>query len=79
MKKIIVRVYSDLNLNLEESRKQKWFEVDVPDDIVPSELLKLLGTSGENIALIVVNGEVVSELSLKEGDKVELYPVISGG
>lgn len=56
------------------------FELEVPGGSSAEDVLNILKLPKQEIRLIVINGKAAKkETELKEGDKVEFFPIICGG
>jgi len=78
MARVTVKLYGIL----EKYNKEKGREVaiDLPGNSNAGELMSALSIPKERVTIVLVNGEPADQNhSLKEGDKVELFPPVSGG
>ncbi|MCR4442307.1 MAG: MoaD/ThiS family protein [Peptococcaceae bacterium] len=80
MMELKVRVHSSLNICLDKELRHGWFEIKVPDGLSAASLADVLRLPANEIMFVVVNGSKADPTRvLKEGDRVEVFPVISGG
>jgi len=78
---IEIRAYSTLRDYLPHSvihgDGNKW---SIPEGTTVSQVLQLLGIPAEEYPVVVVNGgHGAREAVLKEGDRLDLYPLLAGG
>jgi sulfur carrier protein ThiS len=79
--KIELRLFADLVAARPGSRPGDPFEVEIPDEATLAGLLEHVGLATDAVHLVVVNGRIVSDPSLRmmAGDRVSLFPPIGGG
>lgn len=76
-----MRVQVRLHAVLKELIPDGSGELNLPDGSVISDVLDQLKVDSEFRELITVNGVQISDLntSLKEGDRLEVFPAVAGG
>ncbi len=75
-----VRLFAGLHKFVQETKSGEPFSVQVPENYTAEELISHLGIPKEDAFVILVNGLAVPrEASLKEGDRVGLFPPVGGG
>jgi len=69
------------HLSFYDSEKRSRFELHLDEETTLLELVRRLGIPEAEITLAAVNREVVSihDARVGDGDRVDLYPPISGG
>lgn len=76
MRRVIFRLYAELNDNLVEERRMRPFEATVPDTASVGDALRALGVSRDAVDVVLVNGAPAGlDHSLADGDRVAAYPV----
>lgn len=77
---ITVEPRSYLTDFLKDSPKSNIFNIKLEENAGIPDILKIIGIPQEKIHLVLVNGKVSClDSSLKDGDKVILYPHLMGG
>ncbi len=76
-----MRVHLGGHLSWYNPSKRSWLDLQLPQAIRLLDLLQKLGVPPAEVALAVVNGQLVSieDTRVTNGDRVELYPAIGGG
>lgn len=75
MIKVEVRYFATLR-----SKGIKKELIEVPDEILTSELLEKINIKEEDVAMILVNGIITTlDTRLKDKDIVSLFPPVGGG
>jgi sulfur carrier protein ThiS len=59
-------------------------EINVEEEATPADLIDRMGIPGHRVHLVLRNGRFVSPeqrrvITLREGDVVELWPLVAGG
>jgi sulfur carrier protein len=55
-------------------------EVEVSDNAIPLDVIKLMAIPVEDVSIIMVNGRRLMEsVQLNEGDVLALFPPVGGG
>lgn len=79
-----VRVHSSLNCYLPAQVREKSFEVSWREAPDLEKLVEILGIPEDAVAIVQVNERTVARserknFNLSDGDRVQFFPVISGG
>jgi sulfur carrier protein ThiS len=76
-----MRLHLGGHLNWYDTSKRSWLELDLQAPVRLSGLLEEYGIPAAEVALYVVNGELVEleEALVSNTDRVELYPPVGGG
>jgi molybdopterin synthase sulfur carrier subunit len=78
--KIDFRLFASLSRYLPEQRTGNLCTMEIPDGTTIGELLQRLGVPADVRKIIIVNGVHAGESqSLKEGDRIGVFPPVAGG
>lgn len=72
---ITVRLFANLRIN-----NEKEMLIDLPEGSTPKDIIKLLGITEEDAAIIMINGRSKDFNSIiEENDTVSIFPPVGGG
>lgn len=78
--KIEVNLYASLGKYRRSDARDRPWAVDVADGATVGELLDGLGVPADEVKMIFLNGlHAGREASLKEGDRLGVFPPVGGG
>jgi sulfur carrier protein ThiS len=76
--KVTVKILAELKYLLQS--KQETVEMEVPPETTTSQLVERLGIPAHMVSIILVNKKISRRTDIvKEGDTIELLPLVSGG
>ncbi len=79
--KVTVKLYSIFRLNYSNYNEKEGIQLDVERGATAADLIEILEIDPQKVAMICINGEIKREkdITLTEGDIVQIFPFFGGG